>query len=97
MIMNHAGNKALYMNEYFGSFIQFKLLNDPLFGRWAAIIALFILSYSVLISCIVFPCHMAKQKRIALRVLENGGLTTRAKLLSLLDEYTNGQRVISTI
>ena len=86
---------TLYMDEYFGTFVDFKLLNDPLFWRWFVIIAVCIVSVSVLFSCVV-PCHMARQKRIALRVLEDRGLMTRRKWLLFLDEYTNGQHVLDT-
>ena len=93
-----ANTTTLYMNEDFGAFIGFKLLsNHSPFWRGFLIIALCILSYSVLFSCIYFRCHLAKQKRIGLRVLEDRGLLTRRKWLLLLDQYTDGQQVISNL
>ena len=87
----------LYMDEFFGSFLDFKLLNDPVFSKWANIIAVFILLYSVFFSCIYFPCHMAEEKRFTLWLLENREPLTRSNFLKLLDKHTNGQRVISIL
>lgn len=79
------------LEEDIVSFVNFTYLKNPSFfeGLWS--IALAVLLYSFYFSCISFPIHMSKQKRIQLRILQSNGFMDSDAVLSLLHNCTDGQ------
>ena len=83
---------VLYLREDNTSCLSTDYLKEP-----GYIVIAFVITYSLLCSCIVFPLRLPSQKRITLRILHQKGIMESQFVLPLLDKHTDGQRHISQL
>ena len=88
---------VLYLREDNTSCVSTDYLKEPGFALWSYIVIAFIITYSLLGSCIVYPLRLSSAKRITLRILHQNGIMESQFVLPLLDKHTDGERHISQL
>ena len=88
---------VVYLEEDIDSFLDPRYLNDPIFYQWMWIIAIFVVFYSFMISCILYPRRMSSQKRVQLEILQSDGFIDAEFVLPVLNQYSGDQQYISEL
>ena len=88
---------VLYLKEDITSCLSTDYLYEPGFELGSYIVIAFVITCSLLCSCIVYPLRLSSAKRITLRILHQKGIMESHLVLPPLDTQTDGQSNISQL